>query len=82
LLKAVAILSAPVALTVVATQFDALQKGLLTQPLTGPQWLICLGLALVAPIVVEVDKALRRASLARAKPRPTYTVTAAVAPLR
>ncbi len=58
-LKAMAILSIPVALTVLATQLDGLQKGLLTQPLTGPQWLACLGLALVTPVVVELDKLLR-----------------------
>jgi Ca2+-transporting ATPase len=58
-LKAMAILSIPVALTVLATQIDGLQKGLLTQPLTGPQWLACIGLALVTPVVVELDKLLR-----------------------
>ena len=58
-LKAMAILSIPVALTVLATQLDGLQQGLLTQPLTGPQWLACLGLALVTPVVVELDKLLR-----------------------
>jgi Ca2+-transporting ATPase len=43
-----------------------MQKGLLTQSLTGPQWLACLGLALVAPVVVELDKAIR----GRRRPAP------------
>ena len=43
-----------------ATELAFLQRALLTQSLTGPQWLACLGLALVLPIVVEVDKWLRR----------------------
>ncbi len=58
-LKAIAILSIPVALTVLTTQLEGLQKGLLTQSLTGPQWLACIGLGLVTPVVVEIDKALR-----------------------
>ncbi len=53
-------------LVVLATELDFLQKGLLTQSLTGQQWLACLGLALVLPIVVEVDKWIRR----RQQPAP------------
>jgi Ca2+-transporting ATPase len=59
-LKAVAILSIPIVLIVLSTVLAPLQKGLLTQPLTGPQWLACLGLALVTPVVVELDKLIRR----------------------
>jgi Ca2+-transporting ATPase len=38
-----------------------MQQWLLTQPLTGPQWAAVLGLSLVMPIVVEVDKFIQRA---------------------
>ena len=47
-LKATAIGLITVALVVLATRVDFLQQGMLTQPLTGPQWLACLGLALRA----------------------------------
>jgi len=60
-LPAVKWLSIPVALVVLATELDFLQSGLLTQSLTGGQWLACLGLALVLPVVVEIDKWVRRA---------------------
>jgi Ca2+-transporting ATPase len=33
---------------------------LLTTSLSGPQWLECVGLALVLPVVVEVGKWIRR----------------------
>jgi Ca2+-transporting ATPase len=33
---------------------------LLTQPLTGRQWLACIGLALLLPIVIEGSKWVRR----------------------
>ncbi len=60
LLKAVGILAVPVILVVLTTELPVLQQALLTRPLTGPQWLVCAGLALVTPIVVEADKWLRR----------------------
>ena len=59
-LNAVKWLLIPAALVVLATELRFMQKGLLTQSLTGLQWLACIGLALVLPIVVEVDKWLRR----------------------
>jgi Ca2+-transporting ATPase len=65
-LNAVKWLLIPAALVVLATELRFMQKGLLTQSLTGLQWLACIGLALVLPIVVEVDKWLRR----RQMPRP------------
>jgi Ca2+-transporting ATPase len=43
-----------------ATELPALQSGLLTEPLTGRQWLACIGLALLVPIVIEGSKWLRR----------------------
>ncbi len=60
ILSAVKWLAIPVALLVLATELPFLQRGLLTQPLTGPQWLACIGLALVVPVVVEIDKWIRR----------------------
>ena len=60
LLKAAGILAVPVILVVLATELPVMQRALLTQPLTGPQWLACAGLALIAPVVIEGDKWLRR----------------------
>jgi Ca2+-transporting ATPase len=60
ILQALAISLAPVAMIVLATQLPGLQAGLLTTPLTGLQWLECVGLALVLPLVVEVSKWIRR----------------------
>ena len=47
-------------LIVLATELPGLQQGLMTTSLTGPQWLACIGLALVLPLVVETGKWLRR----------------------
>jgi Ca2+-transporting ATPase len=63
LLSAVKILVMPAALVVLATELSFFQRGLLTQPLDGLQWLCCLGLALILPIVVELDKWVRRRQL-------------------
>jgi Ca2+-transporting ATPase len=60
ILQALAISLVPVAMIVLATQLPGLQAGLLTTPLTGLQWLECVGLALVLPLVVEVSKWIRR----------------------
>jgi Ca2+-transporting ATPase len=59
-LDAVKLLAIPAALLVLSTELAFMQRGLLTQALTGLQWLVCLGLALVLPIVVELDKWIRR----------------------
>ena len=50
----------PVVLLVLATEVGFLQAGLLTTSLTLAQWVICLALAVVTPLVIEVDKALTR----------------------
>jgi P-type Ca2+ transporter type 2C len=60
ILSAVKWLAIPVALVVLATELAFLQRGLLTEPLSGLEWLACIGLALVIPVVVEVDKWARR----------------------
>jgi Ca2+-transporting ATPase len=79
ILSAVKVLLAPLALLVLATELDFLQRGLLTQSLSGWQWLACLGLALTLPIVVEGDKWVRR----RQAPAPApLDAAATVAPDR
>jgi P-type Ca2+ transporter type 2C len=60
ILKALAISLVPVTLIFLATQLPSLQAGLLTQPLTGLQWLASIGLALALPAVVEGSKWIRR----------------------
>ena len=71
LLTAVKVLSAPVILVVLATELDFLQGWLTTQSLSGPQWLACLGLALLLPIVAELDKVIMRHRAATAaRPGP------------
>jgi Ca2+-transporting ATPase len=60
ILRAVAILAIPVALTVLATESHFMQRLLTTQELTDRQWLGAIGLALVVPAVVESEKAIRR----------------------
>jgi P-type Ca2+ transporter type 2C len=69
----------PAGLLVLSTELDFLQHGLLTQSLSGLQWLACIGLGLVMPIVVEIDKWVRRRRLRPPAPVP---VEAAVAPGR
>jgi Ca2+-transporting ATPase len=79
ILKALAIALIPVALIVLATQVVFLQRSLLTQPLTGPQWLACTGLALLLPLAIEASKAIRR----RRAPNPAaIDALQAVAPAR
>ena len=60
ILTAFAVSLVPIALVFLATQLPSLQSGMLTQALTGPQWLAALGLALLLPIVIELGKLLRR----------------------
>jgi Ca2+-transporting ATPase len=69
----------PAGLLVLSTVLDFLQHALLTQELSGLQWLACIGLALVLPIVVEIDKWIRRRRLHPPAPVP---VEAAVSPAR
>ena len=64
---------------VLATQLPGLQAGLLTTLLTGLQWLECVGLALVLPLVVEVSKWIRRR---RAPAAPVVDTQHAVTPGR
>ena len=79
ILKALAILSIPVVLIVLATELPVLQRAFMTQSLTGGQWLVVIGLSLIGPIVVEVDKWIRRRRSPAAAPAD---VRAAVEPAR
>ena len=79
ILKAVAISVAPVILIVLATEVGFLQRSLLTQELTGTQWLACIALALALPVVIEASKGIRR--LRTPKP-PAIDAVHAVAPTR
>jgi Ca2+-transporting ATPase len=79
ILNAAAILLIPTALTVLATELVFMQRLLTTQALTGPQWVAAIGLATVAPAVVEIEKAIRR--WRRPAPDP-YRIEAAVSPTR
>jgi P-type Ca2+ transporter type 2C len=69
----------PAVLLVLSTELEFLQNGLLTQSLSGLQWLACIGLALVMPLVVEIDKWARRR---RQHPPAPVAVEVAVAPAR
>jgi Ca2+-transporting ATPase len=64
ILKAAAISVVPVVMIVLATQLPTLASGLLTQALTGREWLACLGLALLLPVVIEANKWIERRRLA------------------
>jgi Ca2+-transporting ATPase len=61
--KAAVVSLFPIVMLVLATQLPSLQSGLLTVPLNGRQWLACIGLSLLLPIVVEGSKWLRRRRL-------------------
>ncbi|HEY8217907.1 MAG TPA: cation-transporting P-type ATPase [Acidimicrobiia bacterium] len=60
LLKYAGILGMGALMVVFATQFGFLQRWLDTTSLTADQWAVVLGLALVMPVVVELDKAWQR----------------------
>ncbi|MFZ0528925.1 MAG: HAD-IC family P-type ATPase, partial [Propionicimonas sp.] len=65
-LGAVKILAIPAAITVVAVEWTFMQKLLLTTSLNRSEWLTCLGLALIVPVVIELSKIPRRRRLAAA----------------
>jgi Ca2+-transporting ATPase len=66
--RALGILAIPVVAIVLATELGFLQNGLMTQSLTGGQWLVVIGLAAIGPIVIEADKWIRRRSVSTTKP--------------
>jgi Ca2+-transporting ATPase len=65
ILIAVKWLSIPLVLTVAAVELGFLQRLIGTTGLSGTDWLICLGLGLIVPVVVELEKWMRRARIAR-----------------
>ncbi|MBD8023639.1 cation-translocating P-type ATPase [Microbacterium gallinarum] len=65
ILAAVKWLAIPLAITVAAVEIGFLQRLVGTTPLSGGEWLICLGLSLVVPLFVEVEKWIRRRRIAR-----------------
>jgi Ca2+-transporting ATPase len=62
-------------IVIFATEFRFLQQWLLTTPLTGPQWAAVLGLALVMPVVVELDKFVQRVRSRAAAPAQRVAAT-------
>jgi len=78
-LPALKILVIPVALIVLATEMRLFQELLMTTSLSVPQWLACFGLALLLPVVVEVDKWVRRR---RTAPTPPVDAAHTVSPSR
>lgn len=79
LLEAVGVCLVPITLVFLATQLPGLQRGMLTQQLSGPQWLLSISLALLLPVVVEGWKWYRRL---RAPSTGRLDVVSAVAPAR
>jgi Ca2+-transporting ATPase len=79
ILKAIGVSLVPLAMIFLATQLPSLQRGMLTQPLSGPRWLTVIGLALALPVVIEGTKWLRRR---RAPEEEVFEVGRAVAPAR
>ncbi|PJJ61880.1 cation-translocating P-type ATPase [Compostimonas suwonensis] len=69
LLGPVLLMLVPVALLMMSTEFPVFTETLQTVPLSPAQWLLCFVLALVFPVVVELDKAVRRARARRAARR-------------
>ena len=65
ILAAVKWLSIPLVLTIAAVEIGFLQHLVGTVSLSGSEWLIAIGLALVIPLFVEVEKAFRRVRIAR-----------------
>jgi Ca2+-transporting ATPase len=60
ILKALAIAGIPVVMLLLATQLPTFQQALLTTSLSQLEWITCLALAAVLPLVVEISKAVRR----------------------
>ena len=79
IVKALGIGLISVVLVFLATQLPTIQSGLLTVALSPRQWLTCFGLAALLPIVVELDKLVRRR---RQRTPVTVSPEQAVAPAR
>ena len=66
--KGLLIALVPFTMLFLATQLPTLQQGLLTAPLTPREWLVCVALAALLPIAVEVSKVVRRRHAAKPEP--------------
>lgn len=73
-------LGIPVVIAWLSVELPLLQRILATTSLSGAQWLVVLGLSLLAPALVEIEKAIRRRGAARRRqpgaqsvPLPTRT---------
>ena len=82
ILSALKVLSIPIVITVFAVEWTFMQEILMTTPLTGGQWLACIGLAVVVPIVVEVSKWIRRSQGQSGAPGQVLDVEQVVDPER
>jgi Ca2+-transporting ATPase len=58
-------LSIPLLLTVAAVEIGFLQRLIGTTGLSGHEWLVALGLGLIVPVVIELEKWIRRARIRR-----------------
>lgn len=77
-LGAVKILAIPTVVTILAIELDFLRRLLMTSDLSGGQWLAALGLASIVPVVVEVEKAIRRRTRRRGAAVATPALAAVV----
>jgi Ca2+-transporting ATPase len=75
ILGALKILVIPLLIIVAAVEIGFMQRILTTTSLTGGEWLVCIGLALVLPIVVEVHKVIRRRRIAARELDPQEAVS-------
>lgn len=60
ILAAIKWLSIPLVLTIATVELGFLQNIVGTTSLDGRQWLLVLGLALIVPVVIELEKWIRR----------------------
>ncbi|MFI2704779.1 cation-translocating P-type ATPase [Cellulosimicrobium composti] len=83
-LKPLLIFTVPVVLTILMVESRILQELLQTTSLTSGQWLACLVVSLVVPLVVEADKGVRRSAARRRAARAAVPadVRDVVAPVR
>ena len=81
IMQALKLSALPVILLVLSTELGFMQRGLMSLSLSGGQWLACVGLAAILPIVVELDKWRRRRRAGTGTPE-TLDPTTALAPAR
>ncbi len=77
---ALKILAIPLVLIVACVEIGFFQEFLPTVSLTGQEWVVCIGLALTLPVVVELHKAFLRSRGGR--PLITFDAEEAVSPER